>query len=229
MVVSQNWQISGMDWCESGWWRCLLKVVDVIDFEGDVGEIFYDLSCRVSNSCQFDDSLTTAFSQFGDRFKLLSHGLDHWRLSHNSEPSFFRSLNTIQHYSELSKNQIHKKITRKCKLGSKNRFASSFSRFADSLDFCSSVVKSAGSAHCPTSLFPPPAIIDAAQVQISERGWLSVTQSGVKWVLVDLRCAAQTRRVGWSRINSLCKHLGWRTIHLTTTPIHHPTPSPPCL
>ena len=30
-------------------------------------------------------------------------------------------------------------------------------------------MKSAGSAHCPTSLFPPPQIIDAAQVQISER------------------------------------------------------------
>ena len=91
------------------------KVVGVIaDVEGDVGELFYDLSCRVSNSSHFDDSLTTAFSQFGDRFKLLSHGLDHWRLSHNSEPSFFRSLNTIQHHSELVKEsnsqENHKKM-----------------------------------------------------------------------------------------------------------------------
>ena len=68
-----------------------------------MGELFYDLSCRVSNSSHFDDTLTTAFSQFGDRFKLSSHGLDHWRLSHNSEPRFFKSLKTIQHYSELVK------------------------------------------------------------------------------------------------------------------------------
>ena len=87
--------------------------------------------------------------------------------------------NIIQNWS---KNQIHKKITRKYKLGSRNRFASSFSRFADSLDFCSSVVKSAGSAHCPTSLFPPSQIIDAAQVQISEREevtlWPNLGSSG---------------------------------------------------
>ena len=183
MVVSQNWQISGMDWCESGSWRCLLKVVDVI---ADVGELFYDLSQAAS--------LTTVWQQHfhnlvtDSNCQVTAWIIGDYPTTVNQVSSEVSTLfNTIQNWS---KNQIHKKITRKCKLGSKNRFASSFSRFADSLDFCSSVVKSAGSAHCPTSLFPPPAIIDAAQVQISERGWLCDPiwgQVGLSWF--EVRCS----------------------------------------
>ena len=74
----------------------------------------------------------------------------------------------------------------------------------------------------PTFLFPPPPIIDAQRkFKYRRRRVDSVTQCGVKWVLAGLRCAALRRRVGWSQINSLSKHLGWRTT------IHNSPQTPP--